>query len=482
MGIKKNFGYNLILTLCNYIFPMITFPYVSRVILADNIGVCGFVDGIINFFLQFAVLGIGSYGVREIARCGNDVEKRSKIFSNLIFINIILTTIAVVVLVALTLKVDRLQSYREFLGVGLIKIIFNAFLIEWFFQGIEQFKFITIRSVAVNFCYVICVLLFVKDGGDTIVYYFLTSVVVVFNALFNWITRRKYCKLSFRNLAPKPYLKPIFTFGYYRILTSMYTTFNVIFLGLVSGDTQAGYFTASTKLYTIIMAVFTAFTTVMIPRVSSMLQSKEYGKLQNVANDTFDILVFVSLPVIFFGMFFAPQIIELVAGAGYEGAITPFRITISLLLIIGMEQIVIQQFLMASTNISSILWLSTIGAVTGIVVNILFTPECGAIGSAIAWSLSEIVVLMFGVSMMKKYTSLKVNVAKILTSLVKCTPYLLLDIIIFIALPEYIEMWVALILNALLFVVLNLFVYKNEVVSRHFKPIMEKLCKTKMLR
>ena len=123
MGIKKNFGYNLILTLCNYIFPMITFPYVSRVIVAENIGVCGFVDGIINFFLQFAVLGIGSYGVREIARCGNDTEKRSRIFSNLIFINIILTAVAVVVLIALTLSVDRLQSYREFLGVGLIKII-----------------------------------------------------------------------------------------------------------------------------------------------------------------------------------------------------------------------------------------------------------------------------------------------------------------------------------------------------------------------
>ena len=262
----------------------------------------------------------------------------------------------------------------------------------------------------------------------------------------------------------------------------MYTTFNVIFLGLVSGDTQAGYFTASTKLYTIIMAAFTAFTTVMIPRVSSMLQSKEYGKLQNVANDTFDILVFVSLPVIFFGMFFAPQIIELVAGAGYEGAIAPFRITISLLLIIGMEQIVIQQFLMASTNISSILWLSTIGAVTGIVVNVVFTPEYGAVGSAVAWSLSEIVVLIMGVSMMKRYTQLQPNFKKLSASLLKCVPYLLMDIILFVSLPEYIEMWVALLLNILLFIVLNLFVYKNAVVSRHFKPIIEKVFKTKVLR
>ena len=461
---------------------MITFPYVSRVILAENIGVCGFVDGIINFFLQFAVLGIGSYGVREIARCGNDTEKRSRIFSNLIFINIILTAVAVVVLIALTLSVDRLQSYREFLGVGLIKIIFNAFLIEWFFQGIEHFKFITIRSVAINFCYVIAVLLLVKDGGDTIVYYFLTSLVVVLNALFNWITRRKFCRLSFRNLAPKKYLKPIFTFGYYRILTSMYTTFNVIFLGLVAGDIQAGYFTASTKLYTIIMAAFTAFTTVMIPRVSMMLQSKEYDKLQSVADDTFDILVFVSLPVIFFGMFFAPQIVDLVAGSGYEGAIMPFRITIALLLIIGMEQIVIQQFLMASTNISSILWLSTIGAITGIVVNVIFTPEYGAVGAAVAWSLSEIVVLIMGVSMMKRYTQLQPNFKKLSASLLKCVPYLLMDIILFVSLPEYIEMWVALLLNILLFIVLNLFVYKNAVVSRHFKPIIEKVFKTKVLR
>lgn len=482
MGVKKNFAYNLILTLCNYIFPMITFPYVSRVLHPDNIGVCGFVDGIINFALQFAVLGIGSYGVREIARCGDDTEKRSKIFSNLVYINILLTVIAVVVLVALTFTVDRLLPYKEFLGIGLLKIIFNAFLIEWFFQGIEQFKYITIRSVAINFCYVICVLLFVKNTDDTLVYYFLTSVVVVFNAVFNWVNRRKYCKLSFKNLSPKLYLKPIFSFGYYRILTSMYTTFNVIFLGLVSTDVQTGYFVTSTKLYTIIMAAFTAFTTVMIPRVSAMLQSKEYTKLQSVADDTFDILVYVSLPIIFFGIFYAPQIIDLVSGAGYEGAIIPFRITILLLLIIGMEQIVIQQFLMAATNINSIMLVSTVGASTGIVMNLLFTPTYGAIGSAIAWAASEAVVLVLGISMMKRYTNVKVNLSKIFVSLLKCIPYLIMDMLIFIILPESIEMWVALALNIVLFALLNIIVYKNDVVSRHLTPIIENKFKTKIVR
>lgn len=481
MGVKRNLGYNLILTLCNYLFPLITFPYVSRVLHAENIGLCGIADSIINFFILFAMLGIGSYGVREIARSGSDKERRSEVFSNLLFINVFLTVIAVILLVLLTCTVESLYAYRDFLGIGLLKIVFNAFLIEWFFQGIEQFKYITVRTVAVNACYVLAVLLFVKNSDDTIVYYMLTTLVVVVNAIFNWLFSRKHSRFSFKKIAPSKYLKPVLSFGYYRILTSMYTTFNVLFLGFVSTELQAGYFVASTKLYTIIMAAFGAFTTVMIPRVSAMLASKEYAKLQNVANDTFSILVLVSVPIIMFSIFYAPEIISIVAGAGYEGAVLPFRIVIFLLLVIGMEQIVIQQFLMASSSNSSIMIVSTVGAVTGVAINALLTPAHGAVGSAIAWSVSEVCVLICGYRLMKKHVSVSIDIMRILKCMATCVPYLLLNTVLYLFTPASVGFWLALVLNVILFMAINL-ANRNSVISIYLLPVIDKFLNRKCVR
>ena len=478
MGVKKNFGYNLILTLCNYLFPLITFPYVSRVLHADNVGLCGFVDGIINYLVLFSMLGIGSYGVREIARCGEDKERRNEVFSSLLSLNIVFTILAVALLVFSTLYIDRLQPYREFLGIGVLKLIFNTFLIEWFFRGIEQFKYISLRTVAVNACYVISVLLLVHDDGDTNLYYLLTTLVVVANAILNILFSRRHCRFSIKRARPRRHLASVFSFGYYTILTSMYTTFNVVFLGFVSTDSEAGFFVTSTKLYTIIMAAFGAFTTVMVPRISAMLASGEKSKLQVVADDTFDLLFLVSVPMIIFGLIFAPEVIDFVAGDGYEGAILPFRIIIFLLLIVGMEQIVIQQFLMATTSNRSIMIVSTVGAVIGISANLLLTPTYGAVGSAIAWATSEVCVLVVGSFLMKWHLGIVLKSGRAFKALCYCLPYLVMNSVLYF-LPSSVGFWCAVVLNPLLFVVINMKINKESVVARHMLPVVDKFIKSK---
>lgn len=390
-----------------------TYPYVSRVLGVSNIGVCNFVDSIINYFILFSMLGVGSYGVREIARCKDNVEKRNDVFSNLIIINAIMTIFSVGLLMICTYSMTRLLPYRDFLGIGVIKVIFNLFLIEWFFQGIQQFKYITIRSVIVRSIYVISIFLFVNNQDDSFIYYMLTSLTIVANSLFNWNYSRHFKKINFKNIRISLYIKPVIVFGYYRILTSMYTTFNTTFLGFSNGDIEVGYFSTATKLYGIIMAVFTAFTTVMIPHVSQLLQEGDKEKVQYILNKTISVLVFVSVPIILVCELFAPWIIHIIAGQGYEGAIIPFRIVIFLLLIIGMEQIIIQQFLMAFNSNKSIFQISTYGAIVGIVLNFLITPKLGAIGSSVAWGCSEVVTLIVGLLLMKKYMGLKINIREI---------------------------------------------------------------------
>lgn len=423
-SVKKNFGYNLLLTFCNYLFPLITYPYVSRVLGVDKIGMCNFVDGIINYFVLFSVMGIGVYGVREIAKCRDNIALRSKVFSNLIALNLCGTFFAVIVLVLFTLFLPSFQPYRPFLWLGCVKLIFNVFLIDWFFQGLQKFKYITACSVFVRLVYVISVFVFVHDKEDAAIYFALLVMTTAINAVINWNYSQQYRKLSFKKLTLSLYLAPVLVFGYYRILTSMYTSFNVVFLGFTSGDAEVGYFTTATKLYAIIMGVFTAFTTVMVPKVSELLAKGEKDKLQEIGNKTFSLLIVISLPIIALCFFCADDIILVLSGEGYEGAYTPFRIVIFLLVIIGMEQIIIQQFLLASNSNRSIFTVSTVGACVGIFLNIILTPRYGAIGSAISWGLSEMSVLLTGIYYLRKVMGIMLQIRILVVNILWAVLYI----------------------------------------------------------
>lgn len=465
-SIRKNFSYNLILTLCNYLFPLITYPYVSRVLGVERIGICNFVDGIVNYFILFCSLGIASYGIRELAKNKENPEQRNYVFSNLIAFNGLSTIIALVALVSATLWLPSLQSYREFLWLGMLKLLCNMFLIDWFFQGIQEFKYITIRSVLVRLTFIVCLFVFVHTKEDVIIYYGLTVGSKVLNAIINWSYSTKYRKLSFRNLNLKLFVTPILAFGYYRILTSMYTSFNIVFLGFSSGDAEVGYFSTATKLYAILMSVFTAFTTVMVPKVSELLASGEKERLQIIANKSFSMLSILSLPVIIVSLFCAEDIILILSGPGYEGAYTPFRIVIFLLLVIGIEQILIQQFLMASDSNSSIIKVSTVGAVVGVTLNFLITPILGAIGSAISWGISELAVLFAGMYLVKKtlgiYLRYQPLFKNILWSLLYIVPLALLYFL-------HLDIWLNLMLSGavvfMVFLLINLKLNKNEIVE-----------------
>ena len=475
-SIKKNFGYNLILTLCGYIFPLITYPYISRVLGVQNIGICNFVDSIINYFVLFSMLGIGSYGVREIARVKNQEERKNIVFSNLISFNIATTILAIILLLVCTITIPKFTEYRPFLLVGVAKLFFNVFLIEWFYQGIQNFRFITIRSLIVRIIYVVSIFLFIKAPEDTLLYFILTTGITIVNALINWFYSKHFVKLSFRKLDWHLFFIPIMTFGYYRVLTSMYTTFNTVFLGFTSGDIEVGYFATATKLYTIIMSVLSAFTTVMVPKVSELMHEGQTVKLQWIADQTLSVISAISLPIIIYSQFCSAEIIHVIAGPGYAGAIKPFRIVILMLLIIGAEQILIQQFLMASTKNKPIFIVSTCGAVVGIGLNLLLTPALASVGAAIAWGASEFIVLIAGMIYVRRNLGISVSigsfVSDILWSLLYIIPLYGVNLLHF---NLWMNLFVSGIVLFLVFVTINLWLHKNLQLVGIFTDVKSKI-------
>lgn len=392
-SLKKNFFYSSILTTANYIFPLLTYPYVSRVLGVNNIGVCNFIDGIINYFVLFSMMGIGILGIREVATNKNSPEKLRKTFSSLLTINSITTIIGLVILTIATISIPRLAENIELMIFGGFKLLFNLFLIEWFYKGLEDFRYITVRTIFVKCLYVIAVFAFVRKSTDYQIYYLITILMVVVNAIINIIHSRKFTTFSFKGIEIKPYVKPYFTLGVYFLLTSMYTSFNVIYLGFVGGDTEVGYYTTATKLYTILIALFSALTGVLLPRMSSLIAEGKIDEFKAKINQSVNILLLISFPAIIFMTMLAPQIIYLISGLGYEGAIIPMRIILPLFFIIGYEQILVIQTMMPLKMDKTILKNSMIGAIVGVTLNILIVTKFAAIGSAIVWVACELIIL-----------------------------------------------------------------------------------------
>lgn len=411
-GIRKNFLYSSILTVANYIFPLITYPYVSRVLGVTNIGICNFIDSIINYYVLFSMMGILAVGIRETAAAAGNRHELSRTFSGLLCLSGISTAVVLAALAVSVFTVPKLHEYKEMMFVGAFKVLFSFLTIEWFYKGIENFRFITCYGMLTRCLYVAGVFIFVRDSSDYETYYLLSVLMIVVSAAINLWHSRKFVRFTFAGLEMRRYLVPFIVLGIYLLLTSMYTTFNVAWLGFVCGETEVGYYTTATKLHAIFLALFTAFTGVMMPRISSLVAAGDMEQVKALLGRSFHLLYVFSIPVIIFTVVFAPDVILFISGPGYEQAVTPMRIVMPLILVIGYEQIAIIQVLMPMKKDRPILLGSCAGAIVGIMANVLLVGTLGCNGSALVWALSETVVFVLANCCLVRYVQLKLPVAE----------------------------------------------------------------------
>ena len=431
MSIKKNFAYSSILTVSGYLFPLLTFPYVSRVLGVTNIGICNYIDSIITYFCVFSAMGISVVGVREIARVSDSIVERSNTFINILLINSGFTLFSIVALLICIFSISDFFQYRTLFYIGILKLLSNLFLVEWFYKGLEDFGYITKRAIIVKALYVLSVFALVKVQDDYIIYFFLTIFHISVNAFINIIHIRK--SIIFRNIHIRiaPYIKSYIIMGVYMILTTMYTTFNIAILGYISGPTEVGYFTTATKVFSIILALFTAFTGVMLPRMSSLLANHEEKRFLSLIDKSMSALFIFAFPTVAFFVVFSPDVIYLIGGKGYEGAIMPFRIIMPLLFIVGYEQILIIQALMPMKKDKAIFTNSCIGATVGLLLNLILIPVWGSIGTSIAYFLCELSVLCSALFFMRLYTNYRIPYREFLYQLMSNVPLFIICILIY---------------------------------------------------
>lgn len=473
-SLKKNFIYNAILTMSGYIFPLMVYPYVSRVLGVANIGACNFVDSIVEYFTILSMMGMNTIGIREIAKCKNDQQKLDNVFSQLFSLNTLTTITAIFILIIATNIVPKFAPYKDLLYIGVGKLFFNYMLINWFFQGLENFKYIAARTIFVKILFVISVFLFVKTETDVKLYYFLVALTWAGNGIINFIYAKKYVSFNFTLKINKAIIGSFFTLGVYWFMNSMYTTLNVAFLGFATNDIEVGYYTTANKLLTVIMTMFTALTSVMVPRVSVALKSNDNSEAKALIRKAINALMLFAIPLIFFVFPFSQELIYLMSGKGYEGATTPLQIMTPLFFLVGYDQIIVLQTLLPMGKDKDILRNSILAASVGIISNIFLTLNFGKNGSAIVLILAELSVLLSSQFCVTKYLGLKIPFKLIIKHIIGFSPIIIICYVIKYFINSYV---ISLIVSASIICcyifLAGRFILKNSILTNLKTPLFK---------
>lgn len=473
-SLKKNFIYNAILTMSGYIFPLMVYPYVSRVLGVANIGACNFVDSIVEYFTILSMMGMNTIGIREIAKCKNDQQKLDNVFSQLFSLNTLTTITAIIILIIATNIVPKFAPYKDLLYIGVGKLFFNYMLINWFFQGLENFKYIAARTIFVKILFVILVFLFVKTETDVKLYYFLVALTWAGNGIINFIYAKKYVSFNFTLKINKAIIGSFFILGVYWFMNSMYTTLNVAFLGFATNDIEVGYYTTANKLLTVIMTMFTALTSVMVPRVSVALKSNDNSEAKALIRKAINALMLFAIPLIFFVFPFSQELIYLMSGKGYEGATTPLQIMTPLFFLVGYDQIIVLQTLLPMGKDKDILRNSILAASVGIISNIFLTLNFGKNGSAIVLILAELSVLLSSQFCVTKYLGLKIPFKLIIKHIIGFSPIIIICYVIKYFINSYV---ISLIVSASIICcyifLAGRFILKNSILTNLKTPLFK---------
>ena len=275
-ALKTNFIMNTILTLSSFVFPLITFPYVSRILLPEGTGRVSFATSVVTYFLLLSQLGIPTYGIRACARVRDDRKALSCVVHELLAINLLMSVLAYLLLGGCVFLIPKLRVEKTLIFVISFTIILNAIGMEWLYKALEQYTYITIRSVIFKAIAVIAMLLMVRQKSDYIVYGALTIFAASASNICNFVHAHKYIDFFLKEKCDlKKHLKPVLVFFAMSCATVIYTNLDTVMLGLMKGNVDVGYYNAAVKIKGILLGVVTALGTVMLPRLSYYVEHGE---------------------------------------------------------------------------------------------------------------------------------------------------------------------------------------------------------------
>ncbi len=390
--LKKNVLYSLTLTFSRFFFPIITYPYISRVLGPDKIGVLNFSENYSNYFVVLAALGIPLYGVREIAKIKHKPHLLNKTFTEISIIHVISSLLC---LAFYTISIFTIPSLHDQLGINILfgaNILINLVSFEWFLIGIEKFKLIALRSMVTKLIPIVLMFVLVKDEGDYIIYQSLNTLAFLLNAVINIANISRITTISFKEVNIKRHLPPLFTVFFSGAFIHFYSMVDSLVLGFVSNYKAVGFYATAIKLNKMICLVIASVGNVLVPRISNLIALNDTDQIESVLRKSLLFTIFLTVPLAAGLYLLSPELIFILAGSDFEQSIKASQILSPIIILMGLSNVFGIQLLLPYAKEKELLKIFLTGTALSLFLNLILAKSYGYLGSSTATLLTELIL------------------------------------------------------------------------------------------
>lgn len=474
-SLTKSGIYYLIYNVLNLAFPLVNGIYVSRILLPQSIGVVTAAYNVAQYFVIFSFLGIPTYGLREISKVRNDKVERSKVFSELYIINLVSTIVFLTIFISLIFLVP---TYRKDIVIYLISgiaIALNAFNISWLYEGLEEFRFISIRNLVFKaFAFVMLVVL-VRHQTDIVEYAFIAVIGVAGNYVVNMICAPRYVKFSLKELNFKRHMKSIMYLVAVNLAIELYSLIDVTMMNFWCDKDSIAYYKYGHQIEKMLAQIVNTFTIVLIPRISLYYKEKKMDQFNHLISKALKLIILFSIPMMV-GIFFTADFLMVkMYGDLYIRSAIILKVFSVLLLISPIGYLLGSRVLLVTGHEKLMIISVGIGAIVNVFGNLYLIPRYNEFGATVASVISEVVVMVVYIFMGKKHFKLNRISPTVLKVIVSSG---IMGVYLFFCSHTHINPWIMLITQifgsiAIYFVLLN--ILKEQVVVEYTNILVGKL-------
>lgn len=477
-SIKKNFVYNTILSLSQIIFPLVTFSYVARVITPVGIGTVSFVESICRYAILIAALGIPVYGVREVAKLKGDKFKLSKLCSELLIIHFIATFFISIIYIITVFSTEKLSHNLNYYLLGLLMVFSNIFVMEWYFQGIGDFKFITVRTLIIRLVTTISVFFLVTNANEGFNFFLLTVLTNVFNGIVNFWYAKKSLNLrysiNFNKL--KKHLIPLFFIFSTTVSISIYVLLDTIMLGFLADEKSVGFYSMALKIIKVPMLFVGALGLVLIPQLSFSFHNNDLDKFKILILKSLNFVITFSFPVIFFVLGISDELIHAFVGEQFIGAAMTLKILSVVVLLIGLSNVFGLQILTPMGKDKYLTFSVLLGTIVSLSLNFILIPLYHEKGAAITNIIAELVVTLASLYFAAKFIKFDFDYLFIAKSLLVSIPICFFSNGLSYITNNYLFIFIGTsVITGLYFIIVQLHIIKNEIIVEFKNKLTKKI-------
>ena len=388
-SMKINYFYNTLYQVITLIVPLITTPYLSKVLGAKGIGLYSYSYSIAYYFVLFAMLGLGNYGRREIAFARRDREYLSKVFWSIYFLQVFTSLIAIIAYIIYLIALD--DNYM--MNLMIIYVVSAVFDISWLFLGLELFRYTVFINSIVKILATLCIFVFVHNASDVYIYglimalHFLVSSIAMWKQLRNEVD---FYLPSFSEIIA--HLKPNIILFIPVIAVSLYKTMDKIMLGAISGTIEVGYYENAERIIRVPVALISSLGTVMMPKISVLLSQGKKEESNSYIGKSLYFSMFISTSTCFGIMGISKEFVPLFYGNHFLVCIKLFLVLLPSCIFVAFSQVLLTQILLPQNHNKSYAIIVSLGAAVNMVVNLILIPKYKSVGAAIGTLAAEMIV------------------------------------------------------------------------------------------